>query len=145
VSQLPDLREHIRTEAANAAQIIVARGGPANGEQLRLHAERVRRAFVFDGNEVLGISVYGALDDLGPASLDAILGHKLGTYRWVHLVSAGELRTRGFELLATFERPHFTVLLPDLDTIDGLVDALGAPEANPRYGHSQRRVRRRPR
>jgi hypothetical protein len=60
---------------------------------------------VLDGVPVLGISVFAALDDIGTASLDGILGGKLSTYRVVHLVTVGHLQEAGFALLPTFGAP----------------------------------------
>jgi hypothetical protein len=145
VTELPDLRDHVRAEAPAAEASLVVRGGPDTADKLRRHAERVRRAFVLDGAEVLGISVFCALDDVGPASLDAILGQKLGTYRWVHVVRVSDVVAGGFELLPTFERPHFTLVLPGRTGLDQLLDTLGREQENPRYGQGQRRSRRRPR
>jgi hypothetical protein len=109
--------------------------------KLTAHAERVRRAFVLDGGPVLGISVFGALDDIGPASLDGILSGKLASYRAVHLVSVGRLTGAGFDVLPTFGRPHMTLLLSSLDRVESLLELLGLPQVNPRYGEMVRRRR----
>jgi hypothetical protein len=47
---------------------ILVRGGPDTVAKLAAHTERVRRAFVLDSAPVLGISVFAALADIGPAS-----------------------------------------------------------------------------
>ena len=121
------------------------RGGPDTIEKLHRHAERMRRAFVLDGHEVFGVSAYAVVDDVGPASFDAIVGHKLGTHHSIHLARACELRAQGFDLLPTFERPHFTILVVTLDDLGRLADTLGEARPNPRYGQRQRRARRFPR
>jgi hypothetical protein len=90
---------------------------------------------------VLGISVFAALDDIGPASLDGILSGKLPTYRVVHLIKAGLLAEAGVELLPTFGRPHMTLLLSSLDRVESLLEVLGPAQANPRYGEMVRRRR----
>lgn len=100
---------------------------------------RVRRAFVLDGAPVLGISVFGALDEVGPASLNGLLAGRLSTYQVVHLTSVGRLAAAGFRVLPTFGRPHMTVLLTTLDEIDQLCDLLGFPQSNPGYGETRRR------
>ena len=120
---------------------IIVRGGPDTAEKLRAHAQRVRRAFLLDSDPVLGISTFAALDDIGPASLDAILSVKLSTYRVVHLVTAGELAEAGFEMLPTFARPHMTLLLGSEDQVELLLEVLGTAQANPRYGEMVRRKR----
>jgi hypothetical protein len=45
----------------------------------------------------------------GPASRDGLLAGRLVTYSLVHAVRVGTLIAAGFELLATFRRPHFTI------------------------------------
>lgn len=142
---LPDLRDHVRDEPAPRTATIVLRGGPNTAAKVRLHAERLRRAYCLDGGEMAGISVFCALDDVGPASFEAILAQKLGSYRVIRRVTAGELIDAAFELLPTFQRPHFTLLLPDLDRVEELLDLLGPERPNPRYGQRQRPPRRRPR
>jgi hypothetical protein len=109
------------------------RGGPDNLDKLRRHAARTHRAFVFDGRPVYGVSVFGALDEIGPASIDGLLSGRLATYRWVHRPTAGELTDAGFALLATFARPHYTLVLADLgdDTLQRLVTSLGPAIENP--------------
>ena len=100
---------------------------------------------MLDGAEVLRISVFCALDDVGPGSLATILAQKLGNYRQVHLVEVGDVRNSGFEVLATFDRPHHTLPLPSEDMIEQLLAVLGREQANPSYGQKQRPARRRPR
>jgi hypothetical protein len=141
VSDLPDLRDFVRVEPLPRTATIIVRGGPDTAEKLRTHAQRVRRAFLLDGDPVLGISVFAALDDIGPDSLDAILSAKLSTYRVVHLVTAGELAEAGFEMLPTFGRPHMTLLLSSQDQVESLLEVLGPVQANPRYGEMVRRRR----
>ena len=144
MADIPDLRTFVRLEPPGNATLVV-RGGPDTAAKLRSHAERLRRAYLLDGAPVLGISVFAALDDIGPASLDAILAGKLSTYRVVHLSTVGAMTAAGFGLLPTFQRPHMTVLLDDLDQVDALADVLGPPQPNPQYGEVARRSRRRPR
>ena len=54
-------------------------------------------------------------------------------YGKVRLSSAGRLRSAGLPLLATFSRPHFDVVLPDLaePTLQRLADCFDAPIDNP--------------
>jgi len=141
VPGLPDLRHFVRVEPLPHEARILVRGGPDTVTKLTAHAERVRRAFVLDGDPVLGISVFAALDDIGPASLDGILSGKLPTYRVVHLVKAGLLTEAGFELLPTFGRPHMTLLLTSVDEVASLLELLGPAQHNPRYGEMVRRRR----
>lgn len=137
-----ELRDHVRADALGPQQTVTLRGGPDNIDKLRRHAQRTNRAFVLDGKPVFGVSVFCALDDIGPGSLDGLLRDRLSTYRWVHTPTAAHLADAGFQLLATFGRPHFTLLLDDVtdDLLAGLEEALGPPVENPyhRIGRSGR-------
>jgi hypothetical protein len=86
------------------------------------------------------VSVFLALDDAGPASLDGLLSGRMETYRVVHTASVADVRGAGFGLLATFGRPHYTLILPDTSpsTLGTLADALGPATANP-YRVTRRR------
>jgi hypothetical protein len=88
---------------------------------------------VLDGQPLRGVSVFCALDDIGPASLDGLLA-RFWSYRTVHLPTAGKLRDAGFELLPFFARPHFTLRLITASEaeLDCLVAAFG-PEKGNRY------------
>ena len=101
VAELPDLRDHVRAELPSSETVLV-RGGPDSASKLRRHAERVRRAFLLDSAPFLGISVFGALDEVGPASLDGLLSggfRPTGWYTsprsdaWSGLGSASYLRS----------------------------------------------------
>ena len=54
-------------------------------------------------------------------------------YGKIRLSTVGRLRAAGFVLLATFDRPHFDVALPDLSAtvIDRLDRCFAAPIPNP--------------
>jgi hypothetical protein len=141
VPGLADLRDSVRTDPVPPDTTILVRGGPDNAAKLTAHAVRVQRAFTLDGAPVLGISVFAALDDIGPASIDGILAGKLATYRVVHELSPRELRAAGLMVLPTFGRPHMTIVLPALDKVDALLAALGPCRENPHYAEMVRRRR----
>jgi len=128
-----ELRPHLRGEAVPDDSVVVVRGGPTSIEKLEAHAARTQGVYVLDGQPLLGVSVFCALDDIGPASLDGLL-QRFAPYRVVHLPLAGHLREVGFELLASFHRPHFTVKLRALDELPRLLNALGKTEPNPYHG-----------
>lgn len=95
---------------------------------------------MLDGEPLWGVSVFCALDDVGPASLDALL-RRFASYRVVHLPTVRQLLAVGFDLLPSFRRPHFTVRLEndDDDGLDRLLDALGPATANPYHGRQRPR------
>lgn len=125
-------RGRLRPEPSPSDTVTVVRGGPDSIEKLRSHARRTNRAWCLDGVPLYGVSVFCALDDVGPASLHGLLSVRLMTYRVVHLTTVAALTEAGFSLLATGRRPHYTVAL-DSDSeedLGRLLDRLGAPQHN---------------
>lgn len=133
-----ELRVQLRDERSPEDAVVVVRGGPTTPANLAAHAARTHAAFVLDGRPVWGVSVFCALDDAGPGSLDGLL-QRFSSYPVVHLPLAGQLRARGFELLATFGRPHYTLSLSNGDAgeIARLIEALGAVVGNPYHGRKR--------
>lgn len=127
-----ELRGFVRgDEPVPSAKRLVLRGGPDTASLIRSHARRLNRSYELDGAEVWGVSVFAALDDIGPASFDELLRSRLRGYPTVYLPTVETLTTAGLALLATFRRPHYTVLLPDIDAADRLLAALGELHLNP--------------
>ena len=83
---------------------------------------------------MLGISVFAVLD----LPLDVLLRERFATFRTVYLPTVADLVGRGFGLLPTGLRPHFTVRLQtvDDDELQRLLEALGPLQDNPAYGSS---------
>ncbi len=86
---------------------------------------------------VLGISVEGVID-IGVA--DACrTSRRLRQYGMIRLSTFGRVRRAGFALIATFDHPHFTLLLPDVSelTLARLTRCFDDPIPNPaRSGRS---------
>ena len=138
VTPRQELRPLLRDERPPSDAVVVVRGGPSSIDRLREHARRTHDAYLLDGEPLWGVSVFCALDDVGPASLDFLL-RRFASYRVVHLPTVAQIVTAGFDLLPSFRRPHFTVRLAN-DGDDGLwrlVDALGPGEANPYHGRQR--------
>ena len=135
-----DLRAHVRVEAPPPDAVVVLRGGPDTLAKLAGHARRTNAAYCLDGEPVWGVSVFAALDEVGPTSLDRLLADRLVSYRLVHLPTVGSLVEAGFELLPTFRRPHFTLILSSDTELDlrRLLNALGSPHVNPYHGGQRR-------
>ncbi|MGH9185595.1 MAG: hypothetical protein ACRD0U_07255, partial [Acidimicrobiales bacterium] len=68
-----DIEPLLRDEEPPPNGVVVVRGGPNSIERLLEHAQRTADAYTLDGDPLLGVSVFCALDDVGPGSLDALL------------------------------------------------------------------------
>jgi hypothetical protein len=137
-----ELRPYLRDEQPPDDATVVVRGGPDTLAKLATHARRTHDAYVLDGVPLWGISVYCALDDVGPASLDGLL-RRFASYRVVHLPRTGQLQRVGFPLLPSFGRPHYTIRLDGDDParLTRLLEALGPAETN-KYHRTERPGRR---
>lgn len=136
-----ELRPHLRDEPLPDDATVVVRGGPDSLDKLVLHARRTSRAYVLDGESLLGVSVFLAIGETGDDSLNGILAGRMRTYRVVYTATVARVRESGFGLLPTFRRPHYTLTLPDTSepTIRTLAAALGSEMTNPYHVGSRRR------
>lgn len=90
---------------------------------------------MFELYGLYGISVEAALDE---TVLEACRrSERLANYRQIRLSTFGRLRSSGFALLATFDTPHFTIVLPDLAelTVVRLNRCFDDPIPNPGREH----------
>jgi hypothetical protein len=124
----------LRAEQPLPGTTMVVRGGRDTLDKLRGHAQRTARAWSLDGQPLLGISVFAVLG----ITLEELLARRFASFRTIYLPTAGELRERGFGLLATGQQPHYTILLRRADDreLEELLAALGAARHNPQYGGS---------
>jgi hypothetical protein len=122
----------LRAEQPLPQTTIVVRGGRDSLEKLRGHAQRTARAWSLDGHPLLGISVF-AVKGIG---LEDLLARRFASFRTIYLPTAGQLGERGFELLATALRPHYTLRLRRADDreLEDLLAVLGPARPNPQYG-----------
>jgi hypothetical protein len=127
-------RLRLRAEQPPAGTTLVVRGGRDTPDKLRGHAQRTARAWSLDGQPLLGISVFAVLG----MPLDELLGRRFASFRTIYLPTVGQLTERGLELLATGQRPHFTVRLRRADDLElgELLAALGPARPNPQYARS---------
>ncbi len=118
----------LRGEEPPDDTVVVIRGGEKGltAETLRRTATATQREFGF-----YGVSVFLALD-FGVAELCASTDF-LRRYSQIQESRAGRVRAAGFALLATEARPHFDIVLPDLDdhTLDRLRACFDGPRPNP--------------
>jgi len=100
----------LRTEQPPDDAAVVIRGGVLSRASVQQAASRSLDLF-----GILGISVEGAV---GVSVLDACrTSERLGAYRRIRLSTFGRVRGAGFAMLATFDAPHFTLVLPDLSEL----------------------------
>ena len=97
----------VRREPAPDDGLLLVRGDELAAETLRRDAIRTYRRF-----REYGVSVLGAWTE---ADIDELAGGLLRRFEVLTVMTAGALRHSGIELRPTFRRPHYTVMLPDLD------------------------------
>jgi hypothetical protein len=97
----------VRREPAPADGLFLVRGDELAAETLRRDAVRTFRRF-----GEYGVSVLGAWTE---PDVDELAGGLLRRFEVLTVMTAGALRQSGIELRPTFRRPHYTVMLPDLD------------------------------
>lgn len=116
----------LRAEQPPDDATVVLRAGLMTVDNVNRSAQRT-----FDTYAVYGLSVEGVIDQ---SVLDACrTSARIASYRQIRLSTFGRLRAAGFALLATFDRPHFTIVLPDLSelTVARLSSCFDAPIPNP--------------
>lgn len=105
----------VRLEELQDDALIVVRGGELDPALLRSDAVSAFRRF-----GEYGISVFAAPDDDG---LNQLARGRLVRFEVLTLMTAGAIRAADLELRPTFRRPHYTVMLPDLDRDLGRLSA----------------------
>lgn len=115
----------LRSELPPDDTTIVLRAGVMDAANVVRAAERTFALYA-----LYGISVEGVLDT---TVQEACRGERLVAYRRVRLSTFGRVREAGFALLATFDRPHFTLVLADLSelTLARLQRCFDDPIPNP--------------
>lgn len=130
----------IRSDQPPDYATVILRAGVMSAPSVRPAANRT-----FGPYGVYGISVEGVI---GMTVLDACrASERLAQYRQVRLSTFGRVRSAGFALVATFDHPHFTLVLADLAdvTVARLVRCFDDPIPNPgrsvsRYSCARRRA-----
>lgn len=96
----------LRPEQPPDATTVVLRAGAMSADSIRRAAQRT-----FAVHAVYGVSVEAVI---GTTVHEACRGERIASYRRVRLSTFGRVREAGFALLATFDHPHFTLVLADL-------------------------------
>jgi hypothetical protein len=118
----------LRGEDPPDEKVVVVRAGvnSLSPDVLTRTGQRSHKTFGF-----YGVSVWLAVDE---SVLDLCTRlDEIRRYGQIRTSSVGQIRECGFALLATGERPHFDIVLPDLTerTLLRLESLFEAPQANP--------------
>jgi hypothetical protein len=116
----------LRKEDPPGGDVVVVRGGEMHPNVIRRAATRA-----FEETGMYGVSVFLCLDHDVPELCRSV--PDLSRYGRVRTSSADALRSDGFALLSTGRRPHFTVVLPDVEdaTLTRLDHCFGPTVRNP--------------
>jgi len=131
---LEPIEKHLRpNEVLDPAADLIVRGWPLTVDGILRNADATRNRFSRDGEPFIAISVEVAIPGW---DLDAILaGPRLRTRSRYASAPVGTVQDMGFELLATFVAPHYSVVLPTYteDVVQRFLDVLGEPIRNPHF------------
>jgi hypothetical protein len=99
----------IRLETLPHEAVVVIRGGPITVAKIVEHALRQQAVFTYRGEPMVAISVDLAIEGW---SVERILRERMWSRSTYATTTAGELRSAGYELVATSAAPHYSVVLP---------------------------------
>lgn len=116
----------LRPEEPPIDTVVVVRGGEMSSEFVHRTATAAH-----DELGIYAMSVFLTLDE----PVDTLCGTEpfLVRYGKVRLSTVGSLRERGFPLIPTLGRPHYDIVLPDIEpqTLQRLDRCFAAPIPNP--------------
>jgi hypothetical protein len=132
MSDLTPIEGHGRPgEVLDPGAHLVIRGWPLTVDGLLHNADATRRRYSRAGRPFVSAEVTVAGWDV-----DAILsGPRLRTRRSYAAVPVGRVVEAGFDLLATFSAPHYSVVLPSYTDVAAqrLIEVLGEVKDNPHH------------
>lgn len=122
--------EYLRDEVPPDDAVVVVRGGPIAVEKLIEHARRQARAYTFRGEPMFSVSVSLTVTGWDLASL---LGGPLSSRSTYALSTVAAVRAAGFDLLPTYEAPHYDLLLEtdEYSEAERLLSLFSTPASNP--------------
>ena len=130
---LTPIEFHLRTGDDPSAWILVIRGRPLTTQGLLVTAARTAAEFSWRGNPLAAVSA----EVTGPdrSTEDVLAGPRLRTRRTYATTPVGDLLAAGFPVLATFDAPHVSVVLPEYDELHvrALIEIFGPDQPNPFY------------
>ncbi|MGH8925414.1 MAG: hypothetical protein ACREA0_27145 [bacterium] len=128
---LEPIENHLRpNEVLDPAADLVVRGWPLTIDGILRNADATRNRFSRSGAPFIAVS---AEVTIAGWDLDAILsGPRLRTRSRYASAPVGAVQAAGFELLATFVAPHYSIVLPTYteNVVQRLLDVLGEPMPN---------------
>jgi hypothetical protein len=131
---LEPIEKHVRpAEVLDPAADLVVRGWPLTIDGILRNADATRNRFSRGGEPFIAISVEVTIPGW---DIDAILsGPRLRTRSRYASAPVGAVQNAGFELLATFVAPHYSVVLPAYteEAVQRFLDVLGEPIPNPHF------------
>ncbi|MGH9021868.1 MAG: hypothetical protein ACRDV9_01990 [Acidimicrobiia bacterium] len=120
----------VRREKLADDALVVVRGGELDLALMRTDAVNAFRRF-----GEYGVSVFAAPDG---TALEHLARERLVRFEVLTLMTAGAVRSAGLELRPTFRRPHYTIVLPDLDQdLDRLSACENVRWVNPHFRHPE--------
>lgn len=131
------IEDHLRTgERLDRQASMVIRGAPLDSDGLLRNADATSRRYTRAGEPLVAISAEITIAGWSLASI--LAGPRLRTRRSYASVRAGVVLDAGFELLATFSAPHYSVVLPsyDVETTQLLSSLFGEAQGNIYFGRS---------
>ena len=99
----------IREEPPPDDSVVVVRGGPLTAQKIVEHAVRQHAVFTYRGVPMIAISIDLAIEGW---SVERILRDRMWSRSRYATTTVGELRSAGYELVATSSAPHYSVVLP---------------------------------
>ncbi len=131
------IEDHFRAgERLDRQAFMVIRGAPLDAEGLLRNADATSRRYTRAGKPFVAISA--EITGAGWSLASILAGPRLRTRRTYAAVRAGVVLDAGFELLATFSAPHYSVVLPsyDVETTQLLSSLFGEAQGNIYFGRS---------
>ncbi len=127
---LVPIEPHVRDEDPLDDTVVVIRAGPLTVEKLVEHATRQQGRYSFRGRPMASISVDVASSGW---TIEAILRDRLWSRSTYATCAVGALLGGGYELVPTFDAPHYDVLLPaaSAEVAGSLLSLFGDPRSNP--------------
>ena len=125
------IEAYLRDEAELPGDaVVVVCGGPVAADKFVEHAHRQAREYTFRGEPMYSISVSLTVGDW---ELSALLAGPLSSRSAFSASTAGAVRGAGFALLATYDAPHYDLLLAtgEYPEAERLLSVFSAPGPNP--------------